>query len=70
MKMRIIGAHVTASVKRSSPKIDENRRPGGMLNPLRDKHEGTYVPEGGEGQHLRPRLVEKMHSEIGMKQYN
>ena len=33
--------------ERELAKFDENRRAVGMLNPLRDKNEGTY--RGGEG---------------------
>ena len=38
--------------------FDENRQAVGMLNPMRDKNEGTY--RGRRGRHLSPRLVQKM----------
>ena len=41
--------------------FDENRRAVGMLDPMRDKTEGTYVP-GGKGRHLRQQLVHKLES--------
>ena len=48
--------------------LGESRRAGGMLNPTRDKNEGTR--RGGEkGRHLWPPLIQKLESKSDNQAY-